>query len=66
MVRLLTVVEKQSETIDEQGKRIKELEDQIAKYSVALDALDKKVDDLALVRGEKHGLEDDEGTYVEV
>ena len=66
MDRLLAVVEKQSETIDEQGCKIKSLEDQIAKYIGALHALEKKVDNLTPGQSKSKVLEDDDGSYVEI
>jgi hypothetical protein len=64
--RLLAVVEKQSETIDEQGRKIKGLEDQIAKYLAVLNVLEKKVDNLTHGQSESKVLEDDDGSYVEI
>jgi uncharacterized protein YbaP (TraB family) len=64
--RLLAVVEKQSEMIDQQGKKIKGLEDQITKYLSALNMLEKKVDSLTHGHRENQALEDDDGSYVEI
>jgi hypothetical protein len=60
------VVEKQSETIDAQGRKIKGLEDQIAKYLTVLNVLEKKVDNLTHGQSESKVLEDDDGSYVEI
>jgi hypothetical protein len=64
--RLLAVVEKQSKTIDEQGRKITGLEDQIAKYLAVLNVLEKKVDSLTHGQSEGKVLEDDDGSYVEI
>ena len=60
------MVVKQSETIDEQGKKIKDLEDQIAKYLAAMNVLEEKVDHLVSAQSKPKVLEDDDGAYVEI
>ena len=60
------MVVKQSETIDEQGKKIKDLEDQIAKYLAAMNVLEEKVDNLVSGQSKPKVLEDDDGAYVEI
>ena len=60
------MVEKQSETIDQQGKKIKNLEDRIAKYLDAMNMLEKKVDNLVHAQSKPKVLEDDDGAYVEI
>ena len=64
--RLLALVVKQSETIEEQGKRIKELEDQIARYLATMNVLEEKVDNLVHAQSKPKVLEDDDGAYVEI
>ena len=66
--RILNVVEKQSETIDNQAKRIQWLEDQHSHFLKTFNVLETKLDALSLSKpSEAHDeLEDDEGKYVEV
>lgn len=64
--RLLSVVEKQAETIDQQGRKIKNLEDHLVEYVAAMKALEKKVDNLTHRQSEGKVLEDDEDSYVEI
>jgi hypothetical protein len=66
--RLLSVVERQSETIENQAKRIQRLEDQHAQYLKAFSVLETKLDILTVSKPNegKGNLEDDDGQYVEV
>ena len=66
--RLLDVVEKQSETIEKQAKRIQWLEDQHSHYLKTFSVLETKLEALSLSKLSQANeeLEDDDGKYVEV
>lgn len=66
--RLVSVVERQSEVIEGQAKRIEWLENQHTEYLKALSRLEMKLDGLAVSTYSKgkEALEDQDGTYVEV
>jgi hypothetical protein len=66
--RILNVVEKHSETIENQAKRIQWLEDQHSHYLKTISDLETKLNALSLSKPfQAHEeLEDDEGKYVEV
>jgi len=60
-------VERQSETIENQAKRIQWLEDQHAQYLKAFSVLETKLEILAVSKpNEGKGLENDDGQYVDV
>ena len=61
-------MERQSETIDNQAKKIQWLEEQHALYVKALGVLETKLNSLSFSRASerKEELEDDDGQYVEV
>ena len=65
---LLNVVEKQSETIEKQAKRIQWLEEQHSQYLKAFSVLETKLETLSLSKPSraKEELEDDDGKCVEV
>ena len=66
--RLLAVVEGQSETIENQAKKIQWLEEQHAQYVKALAVLETKLNNLSFSQAleRKRELEDEDGQYVEV
>jgi len=65
--RLLDVVEIQSETIENQSKRIQLLEDQQAQYIKALNKLEARLENMSIKASKgAEEFEDDEGQYVEV
>ena len=66
--RLLAVVERQSETIENQAKKIQWLEEQHAQYVKALAVLETKFNNLSFSQAleGKQELEDEDGQYVEV
>jgi len=61
-------VERQSETIENQAKKIKWLEEQHVQYVKALAVLETKLNNLSFSNAfeGKEELEDDDGRYVEV
>lgn len=67
MQRLLNVVEIQSETIENQSKRIQVLEDLQAQYIKALNKLEARVESMLMkVPKGADELEHEDGQYVEV
>jgi hypothetical protein len=66
--RLLAVVERQSETIENQAKKIQWLEEQHAQYVKALAVLETKLNNFSFSQAleRKRELEDEDGQYVEV
>ena len=66
--RVLAVVERQSETIENQAKKIQWLEEQHAQYVKALGVLETKLNNLYFSKAfeGKEELKDDDGQYVEV
>jgi hypothetical protein len=65
--RLLNVVEIQSETIENQSKRIQVLEDQQAQYIKALKTLEARIESMSMKASKgAEELEDEDGQYVEV
>lgn len=65
--RLLNVVEIQSETIENQSKRIQVLEDQQAQYIKALSQLEARIESMSMKASKgAEEFEDEDGQYVEV